>query len=90
MGDLLLERGALQINFPCAHLTCACPPSPQTPPSSHAPGGFAQVLRAELDGRPIALKLLLPQWCDPANRQGAPFRTHFVREAKFLGKLDHP
>jgi hypothetical protein len=28
-------------------------------------GGFARVVKAEFDGSQVALKILLPQWCDP-------------------------
>lgn len=57
--------------------------------SFHA-GAFATVQRAELEGRPVALKLLKPQWCNKNDRRASLYQLHFKEEATILSKIDHP
>ena len=52
-------------------------------------GGFARVLKAELDGQPVAIKLLLPKWCDPENARCRAYQQHFIKEGRFLAKTSH-
>ena len=52
-------------------------------------GAFARVLRAELDGRVVALKALLPQWCDPEDARCRAYQQHFIKEGRFLAKTKH-
>ena len=53
-------------------------------------GGFARVVRANLDGNVVALKVLLPQWCDPTSPQARAYQQHFIKEGRFLAQHKHP
>lgn len=50
-------------------------------------GSFAVVYRAEYDGKPVALKVLLPQYL-PSARDDCPVKM-FLREGDLLRRLDH-
>ena len=53
-------------------------------------GGFATVFRAELDGNKIAVKVLLPQWCDPSDARSRAYQQasfDVVHSCVFLASL---
>ena len=48
--------------------------------------------QARLDDQEVALKLLLPEWCDPCNSRARAYSQHFlkvrggsIREAPVMG-----
>lgn len=47
------------------------------------------MLRAELDGKVVALKALLPQWCDPEDARCRAYQQHFIKEGRFLARTKH-
>ena len=57
--------------------------------SGHGSGGFARVLKAEMDGQLVAVKLLLPKWCDPADGRCLAYQQQLIKEGRFLAKTNH-
>jgi len=53
------------------------------------PGAFAKVYRGLWDGQEIALKVLLPQWCDPNDARARAYQQHFISEGRWLSKHKH-
>ena len=77
-----LERDCIAAR--CFLLKAMTRRGPQLPP-----GAFARVYKGELDGQAVALKILLPVWCNPAEGQCRRFQEDFMREGNFLQECNH-
>jgi len=51
-------------------------------------GGFARVVKGEFDKAPVALKMLLPQWCG-TDARSRRYQDDFLKEGSFLQQCNH-